>query len=184
LLLALSALPPSLAVVFSVVKSSFAFSASLRENPGVLVRGIHMKIYAALQILILLGLSQTALAETCFPFMPEKSTIQGMVKLETPPKDAAKPEPYYVMHLAKPICLAPGEKDTTNKGVDGISKVQLNFRGMKQEMFGKLKPRLMSDEIKCTGMFFGRHMPHHYTGVLMWTTECEAVGAKSPDIAL
>jgi hypothetical protein len=142
-----------------------------------------MKLYA-IQILILLGLSQSALAEACFPFMPEKSTIQGAIKLETPPgtKDEAKPEPYYVMNLAKPACIAPSEKDTTNKPAHGISKVQLTFRGMKQEMFGKLKPHL-SGEIKCTGMFFGRHMPHHHTEVLMWTTECAPVH-QAPDVAL
>jgi hypothetical protein len=145
-----------------------------------------MKPYSILQLLILLGLSQTALAgETCYPFMPEKSTIQGKITQETPPKtkDVAKPEPYYVMNLLKPICVAPSEKDTTNKRVDGISKVQLTFRGMKQEMFAKLKPHL-SGGIKCTGMFFGRHMPHHFTELLMWTTECEAVGVKAPDVAL
>jgi hypothetical protein len=152
------------------------------------VRDILMKMYSVLQIFILLGLSQTAsAAETCFPFMPEKSTIQGRITQETPPstKDAAKPEPYYVMNLSTPICVAPSEKDTTNKGsAQGVSKIQLTFRGMKQEMFGKLKPRLLSDEIKCTGSFFYGHMAHHHTRVLMWTQECAAVGAKAPDIAL
>jgi hypothetical protein len=145
-----------------------------------------MKPYSILQLFILFGLSQSALAgEACYPFMPEKSTIQGKITQETPPggKDAAKPQAYYVMNLATPICVSPSEKDKTNKRMDGISKVQLNFRGMKQEMFGKLKPHL-SGEIKCTGMFFGRHMPHHYTELLIWTTECEAAVAKAPDVAL
>jgi hypothetical protein len=146
-----------------------------------------MKLYSILQLLIFFGLSQTALAaETCFPFMPEKSTIQGKITLEIAPttKDLPKPEPYYVMNLTKPICVAPSEKDTTNKRTDGISRVQLTFRGMKQEMFGKLKPRLTSSEIICKGMFFHGHMAHHRTKVLMWTTECEAVAAKAPETAL
>jgi hypothetical protein len=142
-----------------------------------------MKLNSILQMLILLGLSQTTLAETCYPFMPEKATLQGAITQEKPPADAKKPEPYYVMNLAAPICVAPGEKDKTNKRMDGISKVQLNFRGMKQEMFGKLKPH-MNGEIKCTGMLFGKHMPHHYTEMLMWTTECEPVDVKAPEVAL
>src|SRR5688572_10364078 len=126
-----------------------------------------------LQILFLFGLCQTASAETCHPFMPEKSSIQGTLTEE---KLGDKLEPFYFLNLAQPICLAPKEGDETNKPVASISKIQLRSKARE---FEKLKPYL-NKEITCTGALFGRHMPTHHTEVLMWGQECEPVAAKSP----
>jgi hypothetical protein len=128
-----------------------------------------MKLYA-IQILVLLGLSQTASADTCHPFMPDTTTIQGTLTVETL---GEKPESVYFLNLVQPICLAPKEGDKVSKAVASISKIQL--RSKAADLFEKLKPHLKG-EVKCTGAFFGRHMPIHHTEVLLWIQECTPLG--------
>jgi hypothetical protein len=119
---------------------------------------------------IFLALSSPVLAETCHPFMPDTSTIQGTLTVETL---GEKPESVYFLNLSQPICLAPKEGDKVSKAVASISKIQL--RSKAADLFEKLKPHLKG-EVKCTGAFFGRHMPIHHTEVLLWIQECTPVG--------
>lgn len=138
------------------------------------------KISSILGILVFFGISQTVSAADCYPYMPEKVSIQGRVSMETLPVEGGQPETYFFMNLLAPVCAAPTEKDRMNKAVSEISKIQLRFREEAPAMNQKLQS-YMNSEIKCSGSLFSWHMPQHHTPVLMLTKECDAViPAKTP----
>lgn len=132
-----------------------------------------MKISSILGMLVFLA-SQAAVADTCYPFMPDKTSIQGRISMETLPGEGGKPETYFFMNLPAPVCVAPTEKDKMNKTVAEISKIQLRFREAAPAMNQKLQSH-MNNDIKCTGSFFSWHTDQHHTPVLMLTKECDPV---------
>lgn len=141
-----------------------------------------MKIRHLLQTALLLGAWQTASAETCHPYMPEKTTIQGTLSQETLPgppnhksvEEGDAPETHFFLNLEPPVCVTPNEGSKANKHVPSISKIQLTFRGETGTMHEKLKPHVGAG-VRCAGYFFSWHRPHHHTQVLMMTRECDPI---------
>ncbi|HEX5055588.1 MAG TPA: DUF4431 domain-containing protein [Gammaproteobacteria bacterium] len=142
-----------------------------------------MKISSILGIFVFFGFCQTAVAEDCFSYMPDKASIQGRLSIETLSTAEGKTDKYFFMHPSSPVCVAPTAEDGMNKPVHLITKIQLSFRDEAPAMNQKLQSYLDGETMRCSGYFFSWHTDHHFTPVLMFTKECDPVAPATAAIA-
>ena len=115
-------------------------------------------------VLLLLLTMPPALDQQCLSYEPDQVELKGTIRRQTfpgPPnfESVAKgdrPERYWVLHLAQPICVAANsewEKET------GVSDIQL--------VITKYDKTLVGRKVVATGTLFHWQTGHHHTKVLL-----------------
>jgi hypothetical protein len=113
----------------------------------------------------------TFASEPCLHFEPEVVELVGTMKSRVfpgPPnfqsvKVGDAPEKYWVLHLAKPICVAPIQADSNkvNEPESGVLLLQLNqpdYKGSKH---------LLGKRVKVKGRLIHAITGHHHTKVML-----------------
>lgn len=82
------------------------------------------------------------------------------------------PEPYWILHLNRPICVNADEKIIGGeKREKKISSLQLILSG---EQYAQYKG-LLAKRVEVSGKLMHAHTGHHHTNVLLTVTEIKSV---------
>jgi hypothetical protein len=85
-------------------------------------------------------------------------------------KAGDKPEPAWLLHLAKPICVKADGKDEENVAVDRVSVIHLVLRG---KQFSQLRRLKKKGAVRFTGQLFHAFTGHHHAEVLLRVTRMQ-----------
>ena len=121
-------------------------------------------------LLFLVLLPVGAAAQDCLPYEPEVALLTGTISKKTfpgPPnyesiKGGDKPETYWVLHLARPVCTKAGGD---NEAETGVTDVQLTLTRKQYALYKKFAGRKAPLTIK--GKLSHAITGHHHTPVLM-----------------
>src|SRR5829696_4281477 len=86
-------------------------------------------------------------AGDCLPYEPVSVKLTGKTFLKVFPgrpnyesiKEGDEPEPAWLLHLAKPICVRADKKDVDNKAEDNVSVIHLVLRGKQFSQLRRLR---------------------------------------------
>ena len=98
-----------------------------------------------------------------FPGPPEYTSI----------KAGDKPEPTYLLRLAKPICVKADPQDEDSVAVDKVTDLHLVVTSAKQ--FRQLRSCMGKRSVTLTGKLFHSFNGHHHTEVLMHLSPIKAL---------
>jgi hypothetical protein len=149
------------------------------------VRGIAMTIKRRFVILLASMMAfgcasaNAASGGDCLPYEPAQVTLKGKVSLKVfpgPPeytsvKEGDKPEPAWLLRLAKPICVKADKKDEDNRAEDNVSVIHLVLRG---KQFSQLRRLRKKGAVRFTGQLFHALTGHHHAEVLLRVTRMQA----------
>lgn len=132
-----------------------------------------MKWFVSLLLLFGVGLSTKAMKpQVCLSYEPATVTLKGKISRKTfagPPnyesvKKGDTPEPYWILHLIKPICMDANEKIIGGeKREKKVSSLQLILSG---EQYAQYKG-LLGKRVEVSGKLMHAHTGHHHTKVLL-----------------
>jgi hypothetical protein len=108
----------------------------------------------------------------CLSYEPASVKLTGRVIRKVFPgrpnyesiKDGDEPEPAWILHLAKPICVKADGKEEFNVAVGKVSDLHLVLRG---KQFSQLRRLRRKGAVTLTGTLFHSFTGHHHTEVLM-----------------
>ena len=115
-------------------------------------------------VLLLLLTIRPSMDQKCVTYEPDEVVLKGTIQRHTfpgPPNYESiakgdRPERYWLLHLAQPICVSASsqwEKET------GVSEVQL--------IITKYDKTLVGRKVVATGTLFRAHTGHHHTKVVL-----------------
>ena len=115
-------------------------------------------------VLLLLLTIPPSMDQKCLSYEPDEVVLKGTIRRHTfagPPNYESiakgdRPERYWLLHLAQPICVSASsqwEKET------GVSAVQL--------ILTKYDKTLVGRKVVATGTLFRAHTGHHHTKVVL-----------------
>jgi hypothetical protein len=85
-------------------------------------------------------------------------------------KEGDEPEPAWLLHLRKPICIKADKKDGENIAIDDVSVIHLVLRG---KQFSQLRRLRKKGAVRFTGELFHAITGHHHADVLMRVTHMQ-----------
>lgn len=74
-----------------------------------------------------------------------------------------KPEPYFVLHLDRPVCVAEDPTDSKNPAVARVTDMQLM---LEPAQYKQLRSRL-GRQIRLSGVLIAAQTGHHHTPVML-----------------
>jgi len=112
----------------------------------------------------------------CLQYEPQVSKLNGTISRKTFP---GRPnyestalgdtsETVWILHLARPICVAEGEGGI-NEAVKGVGSVQLV---LSSDQYKTYKDKV-GKPVTATGTLFHSHTGHHHTKVLLTVSDLE-----------
>jgi hypothetical protein len=115
----------------------------------------------------------------CLSYEPASVTLTGRVSLKVFPgrpnyesiKEGDEPEPAWILHLTKSICVKADGKDEFNVAVEDVSDIHLVLRG---KQFSQLKSARRKGAVTLTGRLFHALTGHHHADVLMSVTRIKS----------
>ena len=129
------------------------------------------------ELLFIFVLSNHSFAQTppksaCLSYEPSVVKLTGTLVREIfpgPPDYASvqhgdKPEVYWLLNLAKPICV---DEDTAEPGLNPAHKDIRAMQLVISAAFYKKYKNLVGHQVVVTGTLFGEHTAHHKTPVLL-----------------
>jgi hypothetical protein len=88
-----------------------------------------------------------------FPGPPNYDSVAG----------GDKPEPYFVLHLDRPVCVAEDPTDSEKPAVARVTDMQLMLQ---PAQYKQLRSRL-GRQIRLSGVLVAAHTGHHHTPVML-----------------
>lgn len=79
-------------------------------------------------------------------------------------EEGDKPDPAWILHLTKPICIKADKGDEFNVAEDKVSDIHLVLDG---NQFRQLRPLMRKGAVTLTGTLFHKFNAHHHANVLM-----------------
>jgi hypothetical protein len=144
-----------------------------------MTRTLRLSILLALPIAFCCTAVNAAPPGDCLSYEPARVKLTGRVISKVfpgPPnyesvKGGDKPEPAWLLHLAKPICVKADNQDEFNVAVDNVSVIHLVLRG---NQFSRLRRLRKKGAVTLTGQLFHSFTGHHHADVLMQVSRIEA----------
>lgn len=140
-----------------------------------------MKLLVSLIFLFGVGFSSNATTrKSCLSYEPVAVNLKGKITRKSfagPPnyenaKKGDTPEPYWILHLIRPICVNADDKIIDGeKREKNVSKIQLVLT---EEQYVKYKG-LLGKPVEVSGKLWHAHTGHHHTNVLLTVSEIKNV---------
>lgn len=140
-----------------------------------------MKLLVSLILLFGVGSSSNAMMpQGCLSYEPATVNLKGKITRKSfagsPNYENVKkgdtPEPYWILHLIRPICVNADEKIIGGeKREKNVSKIQLVLT---EEQYAQYKG-LLGKRVEVSGKLWPAHTGHHHTNVLITVTEIKDV---------
>jgi hypothetical protein len=132
-------------------------------------------------LLVCCSSALAAAADECLSYEPVEVTLTGKTSLKVfpgPPnyesvKQGDRPEPAWLLHLAKPICIKADPKNGDNLAMQNVSVIHLVLRDKQFKQHRNLRKK---GAVKFTGRLFHSFTGHHHADVLMWVTGMQGSG--------
>ena len=129
-------------------------------------------ILPALLIEILCAAASAGSLGNCVSYERAVVRLTGRIIIKVfpgPPNYASveegdKPEPAWILHLTKPICIKADKDDEFNVAEDKVSDIHLVLDG---NQFRQLRPLMRKGAVTLTGTLFHAFNAHHHANVLM-----------------
>jgi hypothetical protein len=133
-----------------------------------------MKTVAILLFLIVVIPTLPANTQPCLKYEPDVVKLEGRMYRQTwgPKQDVNPSETYWILHLAKPVCVTANTNDELNDtDANDITRVQLVFKSDDNSKdHGNKKLRSFVKKhipVIVTGTLYRAHTGHHHTEVLI-----------------
>src|SRR6266550_4877124 len=111
---------------------------------------------------------------SCLEYEPMVVTVLGRLTIDTFPgrpnyesvRQGDEPEPEYVLHLTRPICVRGKAGDGFDSDQTGLESLQV----LVDDPLRSTAHALISREVVISGTLFGAETGHHHTQVLITAT--------------